>query len=1220
MNVTAIVLLWMATVGQAGGQAGPGIEQQLLGENREALVKEALRVGDPVRGAIVFYQPYMTCTKCHSAGEEVAHPLGPDLTRLEKGTTPALLVESILEPSKVIRKGFEPVSVLLQDGTTISGIVVEQTDKEVVLRDVAQEGRTVSFSREQIDEVTMSKTSIMPAGLVNQLAGRQQFLDLVAYLAEIAAKGPSRALELKPAPALYALPPLPEYEQHIDHRAMIAGFDTAGLKRGEAIYRRVCANCHGTHDQPGSLPNSPRFASGKFKNGSDPFAMYQTLTRGFGMMVPQTWMVPQQKYDVIHYIREAYLKPHNRSLYASIDKAYLARLPKGNTRGPAPLNIEPWVAMDYGPSLINTYEIGNDGSNFAYKGIAVRLDPGPGGVSRGREWTVFDHDTLRVAATWTTPAGSKEAPFIDWQGIHFDGQHQVHPHVSGEIEFANPNGPGFGNPETGSFEDPRPRGRDGRPYGPLPREWAHYRGIYACGPQTVISYTVGSTPILELFSSVSIKTGESSTPVYARTWHIGPRTKNLNVLVATHADVQAQLAVMTVKDNGQREIAVFAGRAANGPRDDSRRATLVAGLEPAVKRAVWSAGPNGRLMLTIPSGKEQLDFTMWQSRVTSLKAARELAVGASRAASSRPDLVKLTQGGPKRWPEILKTVPALGKDGGPFAVDVLVHPVDNPWLAQMRPTGFDFFDDGDAVAVCTWDGDVWMVKGLKMLPAARDANPKPTAVRSGSGRTAAGLGGESVGASAPSNLWGENSPSPRRGGGSDFGELSRTGWGGESRLTFPPPSQPSPIKGEGAQFFDGSLAFRDCSESAKQGDERAEAPEKQPAGQAPELSWQRIASGLFQPLGLKIVGGKIHVTCRDQLVILHDLNGDGETDFYENFNNDHQVTDHFHEFAMGLQVDADGNFYYAKSARHALPAVVPHHGTLLRVSRDGSHTDTLATGFRAANGVCLNPDGTFIVTDQEGHWNPKNRINWVKPGGFYGNMFGFHDVTDPSDSAMEQPVCWITNSFDRSPAELLWVPGECWGPLGGKLLNLSYGYGKIYVVPHENAGGHWQGGMCALPVPTFPTGIMRGRFHPDDGQLYVCGMFAWAGSATKSGGFYRVRYTGRPVHVPVALNARASGMAMTFAAPLERASATDAGRYAVKIWGLKRTANYGSDHYNEHSLAVKAASLSDDGKTVQLEIPEIGPTWCMEIKYSLRGANGEPVNGVLHNTVHRVGE
>jgi hypothetical protein len=108
--------------------------------------------------------------------------------------------------------------------------------------------------------------------------------------------------------------------------------------------------------------------------------------------------------------------------------------------------------------------------------------------------------------------------------------------------------------------------------------------------------------------------------------------------------------------------------------------------------------------------------------------------------------------------------------------------------------------------------------------------------------------------------------------------------------------------------------------------------------------------------------------------------------------------------------------------------------------------------------------------------------------------------------------------------------------------------------------------------------------------------------------------------VPVALKARKQGVAITFAAPLEVATAADTARYAVKVWGLKRTANYGSDHYNERSLAVKAANVSDDGCTVALEIPDIVPTWCMEIRYTLRSAEGSPVNGMIHNTIHRLGD
>ena len=375
---------------------------------------------------------------------------------------------------------------------------------------------------------------------------------------------------------------------------------------------------------------------------------------------------------------------------------------------------------------------------------------------------------------------------------------------------------------------------------------------------------------------------------------------------------------------------------------------------------------------------------------------------------------------------------------------------------------------------------------------------------------------------------------------------------------------------------------------------------------------------LFQPLGVKIVDGEIYVTCRDQIVILRDLNGDGETDFYENFNNDHQVTEHFHEFAMGLQRDDEGNFYYAKSARHALKAIVPHHGTLLRVSPDGSRTDILANGFRAANGVCLNPDGTFIVTDQEGHWNPKNRINWVREGGFYGNMFGYHDVTDSSDEAMSQPLCWITNEFDRSPAELLWVPRDTWGPLGGSLLNLSYGYGKVYVVPHEEIDGQMQGGMIELPLPQFPTGLIRGRFHPQNGQLYTCGMFAWAGNQQQPGGFYRIRQTGKPIYLPVELHAKKSGVELTFTNPIDKQAALDPDNYGVRAWDLKRTANYGSKHFNEREWKVESVTVSDDGKTVSLKIPEIAPTWGMEIRYFLQTSDGKDFEGRIHNTIHHL--
>lgn len=1042
-RVLALALFVLVPAASVAADPAPTLQQKLLQEPVADLAKSARERGDAARGAVLFFQPFLTCAKCHDG--DAGTQLGPDLAKVGKEGTAEYLIESVLLPSKVVKKGYEPFIITTADGRKINGLIAEEKDGNVTLIDPAAGGKRVVLTAKDIEERTASKQSLMPDGLVNLLSDRQQFLDLAKYLIEIAEQGPSRAKELRPAQTALVIP---EYESQIDHAGLIRALDAKSLKRGEAIYTRVCGNCHGTKDAPGSMPTSLQFAKDKFKNGSDPYSLYQTLTRGYGMMAPQTWMVPRQKYDVIHYLRETYLKPHNETQYAKIDVAYLDRLPKGTTFGPQPVNVEPWVTMDYGSSLMNTYEVGGPEPNFAYKGIAVRLDSGPGGVSRGNNWALFDHDTMRFAAAWSGKG------FIDWKGIHFNGQHQVHPKLVGDVAMAIPTGPGWANPETGKFDDPRLKGRDDRRYGPLPKEWAQYKGMYHFGDRTIISYTVGAASVLESFG-VETNAKQPNLNVYTRTLDLVAASKELLVRIAP-----ASIAVELVGDG---------------------RVSLVRNQDFT--------------LLKIPAVKGPI-----RVKVLMAKCAPEVLT-AFVPSSPQPGALKpLTEGGPSRWQETLTTQAILGKNDGPFAVDTFELPLKNPWNAQLRLTGFDFYPDGNRAAVCSWDGDVWMVSG----------------------------------------------------------------------------------------FFDPAKG----------------------------LTWRRIATGLFQPLGLKLRDGRIFVCCRDQIVKLHDLNGDGETDFYECFNNDHQVTEHFHEFAMGLQTDGEGNFYYAKSGRHALSALVPHHGTLLKVSKEGTKTEILATGFRAANGVCLNPDGTFFVTDQEGFWTPKNRINLVEKGGFYGNMFGYTDIKDTSDSAMKQPLCWITNEFDRSPAELLWVTSDKWGPLKGSLLNISYGHGKIYVVPHEKVNGQAQGGMCALPLPTFPTGIMRGRFHPTDGQLYTCGMFAWAGNQQQPGGFYRVRYTGKPVDLPVELKAKSSGVEVTFTDALDPANAADVKNYEIKVWGLKRTQNYGSKHIDERSLSVSKSTLLPDGKTVRLDIENLAPTWGMEIRYRVKGTDGRAIVGMVHHTIH----
>jgi putative heme-binding domain-containing protein len=80
------------------------------------------------------------------------------------------------------------------------------------------------------------------------------------------------------------------------------------------------------------------------------------------------------------------------------------------------------------------------------------------------------------------------------------------------------------------------------------------------------------------------------------------------------------------------------------------------------------------------------------------------------APADKHSLAALTRGGPAQWPQPLETAGSLGK-GRPYRVDTVALPFKNPWNALLFVGGHDFFPDGTA-AVCTMQGDVWLVSGL----------------------------------------------------------------------------------------------------------------------------------------------------------------------------------------------------------------------------------------------------------------------------------------------------------------------------------------------------------------------------------------------------------------------------------------------------------------------------------------------------------------------------
>ena len=108
--------------------------------------------------------------------------------------------------------------------------------------------------------------------------------------------------------------------------------------------------------------------------------------------------------------------------------------------------------------------------------------------------------------------------------------------------------------------------------------------------------------------------------------------------------------------------------------------------------------------------------------------------------------------------------------------------------------------------------------------------------------------------------------------------------------------------------------------------------------------------------------------------------------------------------------------------------------------------------------------------------------------------------------------------------------------------------------------------------------------------------------------------------MPIGLRVSEGEIEIEFSDPLEKMSPQllrDS--IIVRTWALKRTANYGSAHYDKKQIEVAGANLSAQGRILRLKIPDLEPVWQMSIKYFLKGANGEPVEGEIQNTIHEIG-
>jgi len=721
--------------------------------------------------------------------------------------------------------------------------------------------------------------------------------------------------------------------------------------------------------------------------------------------------------------------------------------------------------MDIGPAWMNTFDDYIDGKKRGgtLKGIAIDLDEGWRGL--------FDTETLQLVSIYQGG--------IQWGGTPWKGNHGALVTLDNKVPLQiTASGIGWADPE-GSFEDKRAI----KGFGNLPH--ATFSGHYRHGREVVLEYTVNGREVMDHL------TRDGST--VTRALRFSPHGQPLTMVVADEIeDFQIAADGKSAKSANGLEVVVSAGG-----------------------KLLTDSSKASRLLVEIAADKSEI--------ITQLGFARN----AIPILGKVPDFKKLTSGGPGIWQEIITTAGVVSdKKDSSYVTDVATLPEKNPWGANLRFGGFDFID-GDSAALSSWNGDVWIVRGLE--------------------------------------------------------------------------------------------------------------------GDWKELKWQRIASGLFEPLGVKVVDGQIYVNGRDQITKLIDLNGDGETDYFKVFNRDVYITKNFHEFAFDLQTDKAGNFYFSKGGPvrdggRNFEKILPHHGIIAKISPDGKKFEVIATGLRAPGGLGIGPDGQITTGENEGSWQPCCKINFMNikdAPAFFGTEPTRQDLADAPYTA---PLVYLPMDVDNSGGSQIWLPDFAkFGLKTGELIHLSYGKSSLYRVLPVVRNGKMQGGVVKLPV-NLQSSAMRARFHPD-GSLFVLGFRGWQTNAPSICAFQRIRHNPEVgLKLPEKLEYTDTGVKIHFPTELDAELATDPSSYSAQRWNYVRGPQYGSGefsvdapdtealekalqseslkHRSRDTVKISSAKLSSDGKVVELVLDGMKPSMSLKVAYDLENTDGDVMIGEIHATVY----
>ncbi len=398
------------------------------------------------------------------------------------------------------------------------------------------------------------------------------------------------------------------------------------------------------------------------------------------------------------------------------------------------------------------------------------------------------------------------------------------------------------------------------------------------------------------------------------------------------------------------------------------------------------------------------------------------------------------------------------------------------------------------------------------------------------------------------------------------------------------------------------------------------------------LVWKRFATGLYEPMGVYVDHSgdtdSIYVTGRDRITKLVDINDDREADFYQNFYDGGNTDPSYHGFVFGLDRDAEGYWYLARSGRKINPDR-PEQSSVIRIAPDGRSDEVWATGFRHPNGLAVvgpkDGDQMLLVSDNQGEWVPASKQSLIQRGGFYG--YYKNGESNPDTAKFQEPLFWLPHTIDNSSGEAGYASDSRWGPLAHRYLHPSYGACRLFYFMPQTVGDTRQAAVVALPF-FFKSGIMRTAVNPADGQVYVSGLKGWDTEAREDGCLSRVRYTGTPATMVTGVEVHKDGVLLRFNQPVAQPDANPSPRdISVRQWNYIYSKNYGSpemsvakpDNRGEDEVPIQSLHVADDGLSLKIGIANLQPVNQMMVNVTgLQDREGNNLGQNVYLTINAV--